>query len=121
MHGICLAMLQVLKKKNPYIIKALSVFILVVFAIALTPWSTFHHHEEQPTIKAEKHCTHDVHVKAQNETCLVCSAHFEKNYVSTHTLYKVFLSVKLFSRSNAILKRSFTDIIGTSLRGPPLA
>lgn len=93
---------------------------MMVFAIVLTPWAAFHHHEE-PSLRAEKHCTHKVHIKAQSETCLVCSAHFEKNYVSTHSLYKIFLSVKLFNRSNTVLRGSFTDVISTSLRGPPTA
>jgi len=95
--------------------------MLVVFAIALTPWSVLHHHEPLPLIKNEKNCKHITHVKASAETCLICNASFEKNYVQTHNVYRVFLSAKIFNQTAPVLKSSFVQIKRCFLRGPPQA
>lgn len=92
--------------------------MLWVFAIALTPWSAFHHHQtvNEPV---EKHCTHKFHVKTSQEVCLVCSAHFEKHYILSETLYTTYLNSQLLFKSNLVLPSAYTELIFTSLRGPP--
>jgi hypothetical protein len=110
-----------LKKHQQNIRKYFSAFMLFTFAIALTPWSVLHHHQEIPVSKKEVNCHHLTHVQAHSDTCLVCSASFEKDYVQTHQVYRIFLSATIFSRKEPVLKSSYTQLLSTSLRGPPLA
>jgi hypothetical protein len=98
--------------------KYLSVIMLVVFAIALTPWSVLHHHEEIP-IKKEVNCKHLTHVEAHGDNCLICNASFEKNYVQVHHIYRIFLSARIFNRTEPTLKSAYVALKRTSLRGPP--
>ncbi|KQR71770.1 hypothetical protein ASF92_00145 [Pedobacter sp. Leaf176] len=95
--------------------------MLMVFTIALTPWNLLHQHQPVAAVTKEVNCKHLSHVQAHTENCLICNAGFEKNYVQTHQLYKIFLSAKIFSQANPVLKSFFTEIRRTSLRGPPLA
>lgn len=94
--------------------------MLLVFAIALTPWNITHHHVEVPIIK-EKNCHHLSHVEAHADNCLICHAGFEKNYVKAHQTYKIYLSIKVLGLLEPVLKSAFTVLKHTSLRGPPMA
>lgn len=62
---------------------------------------------------------HKVHVGTEQHNCLVCSAHFEKDYYTTAIVYQVVLPVKVMVKSYTLLSGSYTALIGTSLRGPP--
>lgn len=95
--------------------------MLIVFAIALTPWSVLHHHNPVPILKKEANCKHVSHVQAHGDTCLICHASFEKNYVQTHQIYRVFLSAKILTKKEIVLKSSYATLLRTSLRGPPTA
>ncbi|WP_320462494.1 hypothetical protein [Pedobacter sp. CFBP9032] len=95
--------------------------MLFAFAIALTPWSVLHHHQKIPIPKKEVNCHHVTHVEAHGDTCLICNASFEKNYVQTHNVYRIFLSVTISSQKESTLKSSYAKLLSTSLRGPPLA
>lgn len=95
--------------------------MLLTFAIALTPWSVLHHHREIPIPKKEINCHHVTHVEAHGDNCLICNASFEKDYVQIHNIYRIFLSVTIFSQKAPVLKSSYTRLLSTSLRGPPLA
>jgi len=110
-----------LKKQKQHIKKHLSAFMLVVFAIALTPWSVLHHHQELPIVKQEVNCKHVSHVQAHADTCLICNASFEKNYVQIHHIYRIFLSIKIFGQAEPVLKSSCAEIKRSCLRGPPAA
>ncbi|RNL49668.1 hypothetical protein [Pedobacter jejuensis] len=110
-----------MKKHKQHINRLLAAIMLMVFAIALTPWNLLHKHQPIPVVKQEINCKHLSHVQAHADNCLICNAGFEKNYVHTHHLYKIFLSVKLFGQADPVLKSSYTEIKRTSLRGPPLA
>ena len=104
----------------PHIQRILTLAMLWVFSLAITPWSSFHNHHEVATT-VEKNCTHKLHVKAEQDHCLICKAHFEKNYtisVSTHVTY---LTSKLLERSCANVTSSYSELISTTLRGPPLS
>jgi len=94
--------------------------MLVVFAIALIPWNLLHHHKEAPSAPKEINCHHLSHLESHADNCLICNASFEKNYVQTHQLYSIFLSAKLLTGYNPVLKSCFTELRHTSLRGPPL-
>ncbi|AZI24568.1 hypothetical protein EA772_04115 [Pedobacter sp. G11] len=109
-----------MKKHRQNIRKYLSAFMLIVFAIALTPWSVLHHHQEIPIPKKEIHCHHVSHVQSHGDTCLICSASFEKDYVQVHHIYRIFLSAKLISPKQTILKSSYVELLSTGLRGPPM-
>ncbi|WP_443937527.1 hypothetical protein [Pedobacter sp. MW01-1-1] len=94
--------------------------MLVVFAIALTPWNLFHHHQKAP-VNHEVNCKHVSHVESRTDDCLICHAGFEKDYVKTHTLYRIFLSVKIFGRIEPVMPCAYVQLKHTSLRGPPIA
>ncbi|MBB2151009.1 hypothetical protein [Pedobacter gandavensis] len=108
-----------LKQRRQHIHKIISIALLWVFAIALTPFSAFHHHEEEVQCQNEKVCTHKLHVGSHVETCLVCAAHFEKNYLQEQTQFQVYLETIPVIKHYALLTGSYTELISTSLRGPP--
>ncbi len=96
----------------------LALAILAIFSLAITPWSALHQHNEHVEI-VEKNCTHKVHVKASAEHCLVCKAHFEKNYTADFYNYSIHLKVQLVKRIFQVIGGSYTELISTQLRGPP--
>jgi hypothetical protein len=111
-----------LKKKRVHINNILSAVLLLVFSIALTPWSAFHHHPEvtyHP--EKEKNCTHKLHISSHTDTCLVCAAHFEKNFVQVSATFKVFLFVQTYIKESPVLRSSYVALFSTALRGPPAA
>ena len=113
-----------LRDKRQHINRIIGFFLLCVFSIALTPWSSLHHHEEEEEncVEYGKVCMHKVHVSRQAHNCLICSAHFEKDYHTSPVLYKVILESKAADESNgAKTSAAYTILIGSSLRGPPLA
>jgi hypothetical protein len=93
--------------------------MLGVFSIAITPWAAFHNHEALVNVPKEKHCTHQFHVKQQENTCLICAAHFEKSYTTSSHSYVIFLYSKLITIETPSASSSFAALISTSLRGPP--
>lgn len=93
--------------------------MLLVFAIALTPWSVLHHHEDIPIPVKEKNCHHVTHVSSHGDNCLICNASFEKDYVQTHHIYRIFLSAQLLSFTQPVLKSTYVKLLSTALRGPP--
>ncbi|MCX2573475.1 hypothetical protein [Pedobacter sandarakinus] len=110
-----------MKKHRQYIKRYFSAFMLFAFAIALTPWSVLHHHQEIPVSKKEINCHHVSHVQAQGDTCLICKASFEKNFVQIHHIYRIFLAAKIFNPKQPLLKSNYVNLLRTSLRGPPAA
>jgi len=94
--------------------------MLWVFSLAITPWSALHHHAEVAGNAVEKNCTHKVHVKTNTDNCLICKAHFEKNYTISKVNFITYLNSKLMSRHIPIVTSSYTALISTSLRGPPV-
>jgi hypothetical protein len=112
-----------LKNKRLHINRIISTLLLWVFAIALTPWSSLHHHEVQENYCTENGsiCMHKVHVGNQVHNCLICSAHFEKDYYITAVQYKVKLQSKAVVKNHALISASYTTLISSSLRGPPTA
>ncbi len=118
-YVICVVSLSKLKKKRLHIQQILTLVMLWVFSIAITPWGALHHHEQVAPIAAEKHCTHKMHLKAQQENCLICAAHFEKNYTVAKNSYTTYLYSKSVVKDNLIVRGSYTELISTALRGPP--
>lgn len=108
-----------MKTKRLHIHRILGIVMLWVFSLAITPWSALHHHEEIITAASEKNCTHKVHVKTQQETCLICAAHFEKNYTVAKFSFITYLSSKLLTKDKDMVSSSYVELIATSLRGPP--
>jgi hypothetical protein len=108
-----------LKKKRKHILRVFTIILLGVFSLAITPWSALHHHEQVAKAPKEKNCTHQFHVKAQENTCLICAAHFEKNYTVLNHTYTIFFYSELMTIDKPIVSGSFTALISTSLRGPP--
>ena len=94
--------------------------MLWVFSLAITPWSALHHHAEVADNSIEKNCTHKVHIKTNQENCLICKAHFEKNYTVSKATFITYLNSKLMSKHISVVTSSYAELISTSLRGPPL-
>ncbi|MDQ7949864.1 MAG: hypothetical protein REI78_07085 [Pedobacter sp.] len=92
--------------------------MLGVFTMAITPWSALHHHENEISSQ-DPNCSHKYHLKSQQETCLVCAAHFEKHYTLSRTHFYVFLKSSPVQHFHPSLSDAFTALIATSLRGPP--
>ncbi|MDQ8003791.1 MAG: hypothetical protein REI64_03260 [Pedobacter sp.] len=105
-------------KKRHFLKQISAVVILAIFSLAITPWGALHHHEENIPVH-EKNCTHTVHVKTSSENCLVCKAHFEKNFVSDIQNYIVYLKANIVENTVSLVGNSFTSIIASCLRGPP--
>lgn len=106
------------KKRNANIKRFLTIIILWVFGIAITPWGALHHHQVND-VPVEKTCTHSVHVKSNQDHCLICKAHFEKNYTIASLSYYTYLNSELMQRTAPVVSGSFVQFISTSLRGPP--
>lgn len=110
-----------MRAKKRHLLKKISAaVILAIFSLAITPWSALHQHEDSTTIH-EKNCTHSVHVKNSSENCLVCKAHFEKNYTTDFYNYLVHLKIEFIKRIFPSISGSFTQIIASCLRGPPIS
>ena len=111
----------VLKLKNRQLhIKQILTFVLLwVFSLAITPWGSLHHHEEIQASVAEKHCTHKLHLKTEQETCLICKAHFEKNYILSESVFVTYLKIRVLALPTADVTSAYAALISTSLRGPP--
>lgn len=92
--------------------------MLWVFSLAITPWSSLHHHKEIATT-VEKNCMHKLHVKAEQDNCLICKAHFEKNYTVSVSSNVTYLTSQLLEKNSPIVTSSYSELISTSLRGPP--
>jgi hypothetical protein len=108
-----------MRAKKSNLLKQLFAFgILAVFMLAITPWGALHHHEEEAPIN-EKHCTHTVHVKTSTEHCLVCKAHFEKNYTNDFDTFLIYLKTNPIKLVFKLAGKPFTSIISRCLRGPP--
>lgn len=105
-------------KKNNFLKRLLVLILLAIFSMAITPWSALHHHEKHTTV-VEKNCTHNVHVKIADEPCLICKAHFEKNFTVDLYNYIIHLKTELIKLVFPLLGNSFTEIIASCLRGPP--
>ena len=87
--------------------------MLWVFSLAITPWSSLHHHKELATT-VEKNCTHKLHVKSDQDHCLICKAHFEKNYtvsVSSHATYLNSKLLELVCFLNLLLISFYVSLI----------
>ena len=120
---ICLLLKYQVKRKHLHIHRILSVILLWVFSIALTPWSAFHNHHELPGVHCSatsKVCTHKYHLGLEQHNCLVCAAHFEKDYAEASQNFVVWLkSIPLF-KSDTVYLASYVTLISTALRGPPI-
>ncbi|KIO78370.1 hypothetical protein TH53_04065 [Pedobacter lusitanus] len=111
-----------MNNRRLHINRILATLLLWVFAIALTPWSSLHHHEVQSDYCAGngKECMHKVHVGSERHNCLICSAHFEKDYYTVAVAYKAKPESKPIVRNYALTGSFYIALISTSLRGPPV-
>jgi len=112
-----------LKKRLLHIHRAIAVLLLMVFAMALTPFAAFHdHHHEAPVcVKNHQDCGHKFHIHEGGDNCLICKAHFEKNYAVQQVQCHYFSITRTFMPAMPPVKGSYTELISLSLRGPPLA
>ncbi len=109
----------IMQAKKIIFFKRLSaILFLGVFILAITPWSALHQHERHAQV-VEKDCSHTVHVKVSEESCLICKAHFEKNFTSDFFNYIIHFKTELIKRAFPLIGNSFTELISTCLRGPP--
>jgi hypothetical protein len=113
-----------LRRKVQHINRILAAVLLMVFTIALTPFNLFHHHHEAPEQKCyadgQTKCVHKEHLQNHADNCLICAAHFEKNYTVDYAYHWFFSTERPFTRTYKLLSGSYVELIGSSLRGPPL-
>jgi hypothetical protein len=113
-----------LEKRRLYIHRVISVLLLWVFAIALTPFGVFHHHDhhthEHTCSLNSKNCGHKLHVTTQTDHCLICEAHFEKNYTTSKAYFRIYLISKPVQKFYGEVSNSYTRLINLALRGPPV-
>jgi len=64
---------------------------------------------------------HKVHVGSERHNCLICSAHFEKDYYTAAIPYQAKLESTAIVKNDALTGFAYTELISTSLRGPPIA
>jgi hypothetical protein len=95
----------------------------MVFAIALTPFSVFHHHDEEvlPCAETKKDCGHSFHIHKHADKCLICAAHFEKHYTRSDVHDQIDLTHKPVSAIFTTLSGAYAELISLALRGPPSA
>jgi len=112
-----------LKKRRVHIHRSIAVVLLLVFAIALTPFAAFHDHHHAAPSCAGTHldCGHKFHIHESGDNCLICKAHFEKSYAFQQIQYRHYSVERSFVLSAPLLKGSYAELISLSLRGPPLA
>jgi len=111
-----------LKNKRLHINQILAVLLLCVFAIALTPWSALHHHDEgqEHCMENAKLCMHKVHVGTERHNCLICSAHFTQDLITPDVAFQINLESKVRVKNFILVSGSYVALISTSLRGPPI-
>ena len=63
---------------------------------------------------------HKLHLSTRGDHCLICAAHFEKTYVKTIHHFQVYFQTQPIIYNQATITGSYTDLIGSSLRGPPI-
>jgi hypothetical protein len=111
-----------LKKNTLHIKRFLSFALLWVFFIALTPWSALHHHAEVSySCTNEPVCKHKLHIGTHQEQCLVCAAHFEKDYVSTWNYFQIYITNSIFLHSQPFHAEVYASSVAIAVRGPPIA
>lgn len=112
-----------LKKTRSHITQILTLFLIWTFAITVIPWAALHHHQEEQEYCAKegKICMHKTHVGNEQHNCLICAAHFIKDYHNTAVSFRVSLSGKIITRNYTPVESSYTALIRSSLRGPPAA
>nr|WP_157247338.1 hypothetical protein [Pedobacter panaciterrae] len=112
-----------MKDKILHINRAISIALLMVFSIALTPFSILHNHHEEETqcTKNGETCKHEFHVRKHADTCLICAAHFEKDYITTHSHYTLYQVSTPVLKSVEAVSSSYAEFIRHGLRGPPVA
>jgi hypothetical protein len=112
-----------LKKNRSHITQILTLFLIWTFAITVIPWAALHHHQEEQEYCAKegKICMHKTHVGNEQHNCLICSAHFIKDYHTAAVSFQVRLQSKLIARNYTPVKTFYTALIRSSLRGPPAA
>jgi hypothetical protein len=109
-------------EKRVLIKEMLATAMLWVFFLALTPWSSFHHHQEiSYSCNHERSGSHKVHISSHAERCLICSAHFEKTASISHNLFSFYESPVLYLKNQPVQNALYSELISTSLRGPPVA
>lgn len=96
--------------------------MLWVFFLALTPWASFHQHQQiSYNCEHETICSHKMHISSHAEHCLVCSAHFEKSYDISHSFFSFYENPGIYIKNQHVEKQLYSELIGTALRGPPVA
>jgi hypothetical protein len=120
-HAYLLTFTVLLKNKRLHINRILASLLLFIFAIALTPWSSLHHHEEEDMhgLENTKTCMHKVHIGIERHNCLICSAHFAKDVITPEIQFVTFHESKTVIRNFNVISTTYVALISTSLRGPP--
>lgn len=62
---------------------------------------------------------HKFHIGNESHNCLVCSAHFEKDYYNPAFIYHAVLQSKTVVKNFTLISASYTALISEGLRGPP--
>lgn len=110
-----------LRIEKLHIARILAIFLLGVFTLGITPWEAMHKHGVENVIVSEEVCLHNGHVQAKPVKCIVCVKHFDTVYTSFIPTFEVFLEDAKVFYTSQVASMQFTELISTSLRGPPVA
>lgn len=104
---------------------ALSVVLLLSFAVTLIPLDFLHNHQTSQTQvlclkdKANTSCTHKLHITKKADFCWACAVHFDKTFTKVSFIEKLKLSPGLSLFINNDTAGYFIERLFTGLRGPP--
>lgn len=104
---------------------ALSVVLLLSFAVTLIPLDFLHNHQTSQTQvsclkdKANTSCNHKLHITKKADFCWACAVHFDKTFTKVSFIEKLKLSPGLSLFINNDTAGYFIERLFTGLRGPP--